>query len=304
MRCVPPAHGPKRCQKPPGLWQHRAQNKRVRAGHARAPLFPPCVARGGPTFALLSFDATEVVSHTHMERSGAQHFPQTRWSLVSRATATEPASAVQALNELLRVYWRPLWAFARRSGLSPEDAEDAVQGFCESLIERASLGMANAEQGRLRSFLLGGLQHHLRDVYRREQRLKRGGGCQFVSLDDPDLLQQPVSQEASPGLVYEQRWAYSLLEHVRFRLQEEFAARGRAEVFALLEPALAWNGGAMSYGEIAKALQSSEAAVQQQVKRMRQRYRTLLDEEILGTLADPADLEAERTHLIQILSGA
>lgn len=231
-------------------------------------------------------------------------FPVTRWSLVLRATGTSDGGAVKALGELLKSYWAPLQEFARRSGLGELDAEDAVQSFCESLIHRKSLRTADRVQGRLRSFLLGSFQNHLRTLWRDQRRQKRGSGVEVVSLEDAGpLMDEHTTGGEPPDRAFDRRWAYTLLERVMQRLRAEYAERGRAEVFVVLEPALVWNGHAMSYESMAEKLGMNASAVAQAVKRMRGRYRALLDAEIGDTVEGPDAVAEERLHLIRVLSG-
>ena len=193
---------------------------------------------------------------------------------------------------------------ARRSGLAEEDAKDAVQGFCESLIQHSSLQSAEREMGRLRSFLLGGFQHHLLGMHRQATRQKRGGGALVLSLDDAEaaLDMQPVDGE-TPDRAFDRRWAYTLLDHALQKLRGEFAERGRLEVFETLEPALAWNGAEVSYEDLAQKLGMMTATVGQTVKRMRKRFRLLLEQQITDTVDGPEALAEERDHLIRVLSG-
>lgn len=232
------------------------------------------------------------------------HFPPTRWSLVLRSRAEgQDVSALRALGELLQSYWQPLYVFARRSGLASSDAEDAVQSFCESLITRQSLTTVDRELGRLRSFLLSGFQNHLRTLHRDARREKRGGGAWVISFDDAEaaLGSQPVDGE-TPDRAYDRQWAYTLLAHVLERLKAEYVARGKEAAFTVLEPALVWNGASMSYETLAAKLDMSPATVAQKVKRMRVRYRELLEQEISDTVDAPEAMAEERDHLIQILS--
>ncbi len=231
-------------------------------------------------------------------------FPQTRWSLITRVADADHGVAVRALGELLKGYWQPLYVFARRSGMDAEDAEDAVQDFCTDLIRLESLKSAERALGRLRSFLLTGFQNHLRTLHRDRQRLKRGGGVQVLSLDDAEaaLDMHPVDGE-TPARAFDRRWAYTLLERVRQRLREEYTARGRGEVFAVLEPSLVWNSGQMSYDELATKLSLTPGTVAQTIKRMRARYRAVLENEIGDTVDGPEAMAEERDHLIRVLSG-
>lgn len=231
-------------------------------------------------------------------------FPPTRWSLVVRANAIDEPSALKAFGELLQIYWQPLYVFARRSGLGPADAEDAVQDFCADVVRLASIKSASQSRGKLRSFLLGGFQNHLRTMHRDQQRQKRGGGVRIVSLEDAEatLGMTPVEGE-TPDKAFDRRWAYTLLDRVLQRLRNEYAERGRAEVFAALEPTLVWNGKSMSHEDLAGRLGMNTASIAQNVKRLRERYRKLLEQEIAETVDGPEAAELEREHLIQVLAG-
>lgn len=238
------------------------------------------------------------------EQPCASVFPKTRWSLVLSAQGRVGDHARRALGELLQSYWQPLFVYARRTGLTEEDAKDAVQDFCADLIRLKSLNSAKESQGRLRSFLLGGFQNHLRSLHRDAQRLKRGGGVFLISLGDAEVeLDMPSLVVESPDRAFDHHWALKLLEHVLQKLKAEFHARGSGEAFAVLEPALVWNRAEMSYEELAAKLGISPAAVAQKIKRMRARYRALLEQEISDTVDGPEAMVEEREHLIRVLSG-
>lgn len=231
------------------------------------------------------------------------HFPPTRWSLVMRAVG-EDSCAVRALGELLHVYWQPLYGFARQSGLSAEDAADAVQGFCESLIRRKSIQSTDREAGRLRSFLLGGLRNHLKAAWRNQKRQKRGGDIVFVPEATARAgLEQVIDPALPPDAAYDRLWVRALLGAVLARLRKEYEVRGRAEVYAALEPFISQGGDGAPYAEVAVSLGLSESAVQQSVRRLRLRYRALLEDEIAQTVGSPGDVAEERGHLIAILGG-
>ncbi len=212
---------------------------------------------------------------------------------------------MRALGELLHVYWQPLYGFARRSGLSSEDAADAVQGFCESLIRRSSLQSADPLVGRLRSFLLGAFRNHLKASWRAQHRQKRGG-FSFV-VDDQALLaglDNAVDPGVPPDEAFDRLWVNTLLSTVLANLRAEYVARGRGAVYEALEPFLCWGGERARYAQVAESLGFTESAVQQAVHRLRQRYRVLLEKEIGQTANTPEEAQAEREHLLAILAGA
>jgi DNA-directed RNA polymerase specialized sigma24 family protein len=247
-----------------------------------------------------------VLNHPTQERSQASsdgHFPATRWSLVRAALFEDDQLARRSLGELLQSYWQPLYIFVRRSGLSHEDASDAVQSFWEMILKRGSLQSADPAQGKLRTFLLAALQNHLKADYRKRRAGKRGGGAESFSLDAMEGMTETLGLPHHPPVEeFDQRWAYTLLENTRQRLRKEYEKRLRGDLFELLEPALAWNGADVCYQTLAEALRMTEAAIQQAVKRMRLRYKKLLEDEILQTLEDESQLQEEKNHLIRVLS--
>ena len=144
-------------------------------------------------------------------------FLTTRWSVVLAATGDD-STAQAALDRLCRENWSPLYAFARRWGCSPHDAEDAVQGFMESLLERRSLAGVGPEKGRFRSFLLAGMRNHLSDVAARADAQKRGGGVQHVPLDGEAVEESYLAMAAqmpTPERAFDRVWALGILEKAK-----------------------------------------------------------------------------------------
>ena len=159
-------------------------------------------------------------------------FATTRWTLVLAAGDDASAPGREALDELCRAYWFPLYAYIRRRGHDAHAAEDLTQGFFARLLERNDLARLTREGGKFRSFLLTALNHFLANEYERNQALKRGGGQTPLSLDDEDAearyLREPAHVE-SPDRLYERQWAVALMESALDRLAEEQAAAGRAD---------------------------------------------------------------------------
>lgn len=230
-------------------------------------------------------------------------FATTHWSVVLTAQGESP-TACEALENLCRAYWRPLYAFVRRQGYSHEEAEDITQGFFAVFLERRDFDTLRAEKGRLRSYLLVSLKHFLADERRRATALKRGKGRPLIPLED--LL---ASAEESVGpsdrltadRIYERRWALTLLDHVFRQLRDEYCKANKAALFDWLKQLLPDEPGAPLQAEIAAKLGTTENAVNQAFYRFRQRYQSLLREEIAQTVAMPKDVEDELRHLISIL---
>ena len=233
-------------------------------------------------------------------------FAATHWSVVLAARGGDSTRARAALEALCRTYWYPLYAFARRLGQSPHDAEDSVQGFFAICLEKHYLAAAEQAKGRFRSFLLLALKRYLAKERDKSRARKRGGGERPIALDGLSAEQRYALEPAeqfSADKLFERRWALTLLEQVLSRLREELAAAGRLGAFEQLKEFLLAGGRGTPYKELAARLGTSEGAVKVGVHRLRQRYRELLEEEIANTVASPEEVEEERRYLLAVLSG-
>ena len=236
----------------------------------------------------------------------AHVFPSTHWSVVLTAHADNPALARDALEKLCNAYWYPLYAFLRRRGHQPADAEDLVQGFIAHLLERQFFQAADPDQGRFRSYLLASLNHFVADAAARAGRQKRGDGKPLLSLDAVVAERRYDLEPAdpcNPEQLFERRWALTLLDTVLQRLETEAAECGRADLFRQIKGVLLGDRGGVTYVELAPQLGLSEAALTMTVQRLRRRYRELVREEIAHTVSSPTEVDAEMRHLFQVLGG-
>jgi RNA polymerase sigma-70 factor (ECF subfamily) len=210
----------------------------------------------------------------------------------------------QALERLCRTYWYPLYAFVRRRGYPPDEAQDLTQSFFLRLLDRQYLKAVDRTKGKFRSFLLASLEHFLANEWRRSQAQKRGGKMTFISLDDDSAERQYVQVPAtglSPEQLYEQQWATALLEQVLSRLRAEFVTEGKGELFEQLKVYLTGEKQG-AYAETAARLKTTEGSLKMGVSRLRHRYGTLLREEIANTVARPEDVEEELRALFAALA--
>jgi RNA polymerase sigma factor (sigma-70 family) len=232
-------------------------------------------------------------------------FATTHWSVVLAAGQSATIDAREALEQLCRTYWYPLYFYLRRCGSSPEDAEDLVQEFFARLLSKDYLGRADPQKGRFRSFLLSGIKNLLCDQHDRSNRIKRGGGKPVVSLDAPSAEAryqlEPVDGSA-PDRAFDRSWATALLERAATRLRTEYAQSGRTELFEQLTDFRLDQESQVSYVEAARQLGLSQSAVRSAIYRLRQRHRELVREEIAQTLADPAELEEEVRYLLRVIN--
>lgn len=228
-------------------------------------------------------------------------FATTRWTVVLAAGRRGTPVADNALEELCRNYWFPLYAYVRRRGHAKEDAEDLTQAFFARFLEKNYIEGLNAERGRFRAFLLAALKHFLANEWDKSRRQKRGGGIANLSLDwqtaDTQFDIADTSAPA-PDKAFDREWATALLGKVIGRLRSEMAAAGQSMTqFDTLKAFLTAGKGAVPYIDAAKTLGMDEGAVRVAVHRLRKRYRALLRDEIAQTLADPSLVDEEMRSL-------
>ena len=235
--------------------------------------------------------------------AGPAAFTTTHWSVVLEAQGESPA-AEEALEHLCRTYWRPIYEFVRREGAKPEEAKDITQGFFALILERRDFQSVRQQKGRLRSFLLASLKHYMANERRDAAAMKRGGGRVLLPLDgiesyDPSEFDR--DDILSPDLLYDRRWAFTVLDRVFARLREESQRSLNPPLLQRLNTLLSDEPERPSQGDIAREFGMTENAVKQAFHRLRQRYRQLLREEVAHTVATPAEIEDELRHLIVAL---
>ncbi len=242
---------------------------------------------------------------------GVRPFPPTRWSLVRQLNCESPVerdAAHRALAELCRIYWLPLYGFARRSGFSASDAEDLVQDFFASLLRREALRQVERGKGKLRSFLLASLKNHLRESLRRTSRRKRGGGATVVSIDvtvGERSLCELADEALHPDEAFDRTWVTVLLDEVLRDFAAECGQTGHTELFQWVAPHL--NPSAddrVPYEEMADTFGMTEGAARVMMHRLRKRYRRLLRQRIADTLDSQDSLEDEVNYLIGLFGRA
>jgi RNA polymerase sigma-70 factor (ECF subfamily) len=240
-----------------------------------------------------------------MASPGPAAFTTTHWSVVLEAQRESPA-AQEALENLCRTYWRPIYSFVRREGVGPEEAKDITQGFFSLILERKDFQSVREEKGRLRSFLLASLKNFMANVRRDAKALKRGGGRTLIPLDDVESYDAGEFDRAdavSPDLLYDRRWAFTVLDRVFACLREESQKSLNPPLLQRLNSLLSDEPERPSQADIAREFGMTENAIKQAFHRLRQRYRQLLREEVAHTVATPADIEDELRHLIAALRG-
>jgi len=233
-------------------------------------------------------------------------FATTRWSEVLAAGKGDSRQGHEALARLCETYWYPLYAFVRRRGLSPEDAQDSTQEFFARLLAGNWVSDADRAKGRFRTFLLTALNRFLANEWDRARAQKRGRGAPSVPLDTKVAETRycaDTKPEVAPDHLYDRQWALTLLDRALSRLEAEHQQLGKTSEFAVLSPALTAERGDISYATLAAQLDLSETAARMAVHRLRKRFRQVFREEIAQTVAEPDEVEAEIRHLVAALAG-
>jgi RNA polymerase sigma factor (sigma-70 family) len=236
---------------------------------------------------------------------GPRQFATTRWSLVGAAKPDEASQsrAREALEELCRAYWYPLYAFVRSRGYAAVDAQDLTQAFFAQIIETGGFAFADRERGLFRSYLLGAMKHFLANEWHRVQAQKRGGQVRFIEWDalDPEARYAGASQQSdNPEQLFDREWALEITAGALQALRDEMAKAGKSEQFDALKGSLTGEEESPRE-EIAARLNMSAGAVKVAVHRLRQRYRKLLRAAIAETVSNEADLNDEMRYLVEVL---
>jgi RNA polymerase sigma-70 factor (ECF subfamily) len=251
-----------------------------------------------------------MAAHDYEQESGrpprAHWFTTTHWSVVLAAGDGSSPRAHEALEDLCRSYWYPLYAYVRRHGYSPEDAQDLTQEFFARFLENNSLSHARRERGRFRNFLLTSLQNFLSHEWERGQAQKRGGGRRLLPWDEltPEIrYRAEADSEAAPDRVFEERWASTLFQQALTRLRQEFVAAGKGKQFDELKVFLSAEAADGDYDSVATRLNMTPKSVAVAVHRLRKRYGDMVRQEIANTVSSPAEIEDEMRHLIELVGG-
>ena len=231
-------------------------------------------------------------------------FATTHWSVVVQAGRPDSPEAAQALAELCRVYWYPLYAYVRRQGFDVPAAQDLTQDFFARLLEKNYVGIADRKRGKFRWFLLTAFKCFLANEWDRARAQKRGGGARALSFDEmtaEERYRHEPADALTADQIYDRRWALDLLDRARQRLRDEYVAAGKAERLVYLERFLSGGQPATDYSQAARELGLSEAAVRQETHRFKKRFGQLLREEVTRTVAQPDEVAEELRYLIDVV---
>lgn len=234
-----------------------------------------------------------------------RHFATTHWSVVLAASPGNMPHASAALEHLCRTYWYPVYAFVRRHGHSPVDAEDSTQEFFTRLMQKGSMRSPRPERGKFRWYLLAAVRHFLANEWDRATAQKRGGGVTIIPWDSVAAEERYAGEprcESGADRLYDRTWALTLLADARGRLEDEFRRAGKADRFTLLETLLPGGDGHLDQAKAAEQLGLTPGGLRSEVHRFKRRFGELLRTAVAHTVAEPGDIDGELQYLIEIMS--
>ena len=238
--------------------------------------------------------------------SGTDHFATTNWSVVLSASSSSSSRYEEAISSLCQTYWFPLYAYLRKRGYDPHQAEDYIQSFFAQMLEKHYLRRIEPNRGKFRSFLLIALKRFVADQHDLAQAFKRGGGHKKLSIDirfaEDKYTLEPIS-DLSPERIFEKSWALAVLEQTMARLESEFKNMNKLKLFNCLKIYLGGEGDLVPYRNAAADLDMTEDAVKAAVYRLRRQYRQLLRNEIAQTVTSNKQIDEEINDLFVAVSG-
>ena len=235
---------------------------------------------------------------------GADDFGKTRWSLVMAVKGGGTAAVERSLDDLCQDYWYPVYAYIRRCGHGPEPAFERARAFFASLPDQIRR-LDPAAHGQFRRFLLAQLHRFLAE---HEDVVRDPAIATIVppiTLTELEARQRrDHSPEAAPDQVFQRGFALEVLARSLHRLGLEAEEGGRAPMFKALERYLIADPAPGQHESLAQQLGVSPLALVLAIKRLRQRFRELVDAELGDTVVSASDLETERATLLAILAAS
>jgi RNA polymerase sigma factor (sigma-70 family) len=240
-------------------------------------------------------------------QEGGANFATTHWSVVAQSALTGVPEAANALAQLCEMYWPPIYSFIRRRGYAPSDAQDLTQSFFAYFLQTKAYARVDPLHGKFRSFLLASVKNFLADDWDRDHAIKRGGGYQFVPLDQETAeaaYDAPTASDSTAERLLELRWAKTLTAVALNSLRDELQAEGKLNLFEQLKSFLTGGNVLPSYDDASTRIGVPRATVKTHVHRLRRRYREIVRREIARTVSAPHEIDEELRYLCNVLAEA
>jgi RNA polymerase sigma factor (sigma-70 family) len=219
-------------------------------------------------------------------------FPSTMWSQVLGAGERSP----EKLNELLRAYWKPVYAYIRASWRKPvEDAKDLTQAFFAHLLEKDTLSRLRPDMGSFRGYLKQALKHFLIDA-ERAAALRRPATPLFALDEDVE------ASDESPDRAFDRHWFRCLTSTSLEALKDRLTGDDKAKTFEVfkryvIDPSYSPEP-TPTYRELAAQLGITEKDVDHALRHCSAALLEILRTGIRGYVESERDVDAELRRLL------
>lgn len=234
-----------------------------------------------------------------MGRETAAEFPLTPLTSLAALREGDSARRREHLERLSRAYWKPVYAFIRRTwSCDREKAQDLTQDFFVWAFESDFLVKFDPACANFRTFLKSVLRNFVREDHRRTTAAKRGGGVRFVAMDgaaEPDSLPAGLAPEEA----FDRHWVREVMAQAVALLEKDLASQGRGAWFQAFK-AYDLEDQPLSYREIAERLNVSEGDVRNYLHRARTRLREILADCLSEYIGSTQDVVAEMRDFLKI----
>jgi RNA polymerase sigma factor (sigma-70 family) len=149
---------------------------------------------------------------------------KTRQSLLSRLKNWDDQ---QSWQEFFDTYWRLIYGFARKWGLSDAEAQDVVQDTVVVVARKMPGFRYDPEVGSFKSWLLHTTQWRIRDHYRKRERLHQAGPANPPADGPRTSTIERIPDPAGLHLeaIWEAEWRQNLFDAAVDRLRRRVDAR-------------------------------------------------------------------------------
>jgi len=232
-------------------------------------------------------------------------FPRTQYSILVATKSTDATVRGQAFDELIAVYWKPVYKYIRMKWLvSNEDAKDLTQEFFAVAFEKDFFESYDAKRSRFRTFLRTCVDGLVANARKASARIKRGGQTQMLSLDfeaaENELSRIQVADKHDLDELFDREWVRSVFSLAVDDLREQCSASGKLKHFALFERYDLEAGNPASYAELAEEFQLPVTQVTNYLAFARSEFRRHVLSRLRRITGSDAEFRSEARRLLGV----
>lgn len=236
--------------------------------------------------------------------SGPTHFRTTAWSVVIGAQNPDGENRQTCISRLCTTYWKPVYQYIRRRGLSHDDARDMTQEYFATFLEKNFVATADKERGRFRTFVLVTVNRFLTKQLAKKSRKLANRNIVIPTDDDGEEFVLPeLSVHDTAEDDFNRRWALSLIETTLKNMSRACSSGKKEKYYKALQLFLESTGSSkqLSYREMAEQLDVSETDITNYLFRGRNIFQKMLRDEIRQSVSSEKAIDEEIEALKEYL---